>query len=50
MEVLPSSHDINHAIKLGKIPPTVEIAKELENFKKECAEVKNFTLSKLKKF
>lgn len=39
MEVLPTSHDINHVIKLGKVPPTVEIAKELDKLKSERAEV-----------
>ena len=44
MEVLPTTHDINHVIKIGNVKPTVEIAKDLEILKKERVEVKNLLL------
>ena len=40
MDILPTSHDVNYEIKLGGVTPTVEIAKGLENLKKDRIEVK----------
>ena len=41
MDILPVSHDVTREIKVGRVPPTIEIAKGLDALKKERAEVSN---------